>query len=177
MEEYTGYQATNFIFPDNFQLPRLCETCPLRRFAQPRIAQAAIHHFNIRGVYHTNWAGGITGVLLFHDGADPGCEPVVLGELPIVSPFSAEHEMPLSRGLGDMHRRFDMCKTPEERRSFGGRLLGRKARMYCGTGFQQVSDYNYWLQGSGIGQAVDYTPDELLRELVVSEEVHSFRRA
>lgn len=172
LERYTGEQATNYIYPDNFRLPTLCQTCPLREFMQPQIAHAAIKHFSIPDIYSTNMGGN--NVLLLHDAAneDGRHEPVVLDELPIVSPYSAQHEMPVSQVLGRMHHKVDRCSGPQARR----RLLGIKATIYCGA-LQTVRRFNKDMARNGIGREITYDNAELLRptNTVVTAELHAWR--
>lgn len=128
----------NFIRPDNYRIPDLCEGCPLAEgLCEPRIAK-------VPGLYPINdgtvFLGGseqfIPEVVVLRDAVDPGAKPVHLGVVPFVSPFSVQHERGESQALGVANRRVDTCSGPSEDQRFL-----RAARSICRSGLVRVGDY------------------------------------
>ncbi|MDB5170880.1 MAG: hypothetical protein JWO35_574 [Candidatus Saccharibacteria bacterium] len=164
MEKFTGEQRGNYEFPDDFRLPNLCDSCPLSAtMPKQRIARVSgLQHYNIQDTYVTNMAGSTSLVLLMHDAVLLDVEPVVLGELPITSPFSVEHESPTSQVLGGMHNRARACQGSIVRSGLAARLL-RRTGVTCRQ-FPTVSEYNRRASRNALGQMLRFEQADLTDE-------------
>lgn len=133
-------RSGNYIFPGNFRSPDFCEGCPLAEgLREPRISQVkGLYPVRGDGVVHIgSFRDYVSDVLVLSDASNSEFEPVYLGEVPIVSPFSVEHEDGDSQALGYAHSRVSSCESPGETKK-----LFRSPRTVCLSGLTKVRDHH-----------------------------------
>lgn len=126
----------NFIRPDNYRIPDFCEGCPLAGMCEPRVSI-------VEGLYPiadgTRYLGGsertVPDIVVLHDVADTAMEPVYLGAIPFVSPFSVQHERGESQVLGVAQRKVETCEGPSEAKRWR-----RDPLSVCQSGLMRVID-------------------------------------
>jgi hypothetical protein len=137
LDQNNWYRNGNYIRPDNYQVPNFCDGCPLAGMCEPRISI-------VKGLYPvadgTRYIGGgekiIPDIVVLHDVADFVAEPMYLGAVRFISPFSVEHERSESEILGLTQRRVEACEGPSEIKRWR-----RDPVSVCASGLSKVTEY------------------------------------
>jgi hypothetical protein len=176
LEHDNWYRSGNYIQPDNYRIPDFCEGCPLAEgLCEPRISRirqgmVPVNEGNVRHI--GSFSDYRAGVLVLGDTADSGFEPVFLGEVPLVSPFSVQHESGESQALGEANRKVDSCDGPAE-----GRRLLRVSQVACGSGFVKVAEYSRTGWRLHVPQEIIADPSNQVVGADTSARMNEYRRS